>query len=105
METPANITNLTEKELKLHYQLVKMMATMQVVVELMDEMAGTSAFKKDIKFYGKGFLKHAEQHLNMMHKFLPDEDSEKTLMAIERSVKTIVETELEDLYFIGHRED
>lgn len=105
METQGNITSLPEKELKLHYQLVKMMATMQVVVELMDDFAGTDAYKKDIKFYGKGFLKYAEAHLNMMHKHLLDEESEKTLMSIERAVKTIIETEIEDLYLVGHRED
>lgn len=106
METKENtIKSLEEKELRLHYELVKMMATMQVVVELMDDFANTGAYKKDLKFYGKGFLKYAEEHLNMMHKHLMDEESEKTLMAIERAVKTIIETEIEDLYLIGHREE
>lgn len=105
MATPANTTTLSDKEYDLHYKLVKMIAALQVSLELMDMLEGTTAYKQDIKFYGKAFIKASEKYLTHVHTHLNDEESEKTLMGMERAIKLIIDTEINDLYLVGHKED
>jgi hypothetical protein len=105
METPTNPPSLTDKEYDLHYKLVKMIAALQVSLELMDMLEGTTAYKQEIKFYGKAFTKATEKYLTYVHTHLNDEQSEKTLMGMERAIKLIIDTEINDLYVVGHKED
>jgi hypothetical protein len=105
METPANTTSLTDKEYDLHYKLVKMISALQVSLELMDMLEGTTAYRQDIKFYGKAFIKATEKYLTNVHTHLEDEESEKTLMGMERAIKLIIDTEINDLYVVGHKEN
>lgn len=78
--------------------LAKLAAVMQTQLELMDEMKGTALYRQDIRFLTNKLEKAIEQYLNKIYGALDDEEKERSFMALQRGVRNIIDSSLEEIY-------
>jgi len=94
--------NTTHEE-KLEYTLVKLVACMQVSLELFDELKETKIYRHDIKSGFNNLSKKLEDHLRIIYKHIDgDQEKEEAFLAVQRSVNEILETPLEKLFERGY---
>jgi hypothetical protein len=93
--------NTTHDE-KLEYTLVKLVACMQVSLELFDELKETKIYRHDIKSGINNLSKKLEDHLGMVYHHIDgDQEKEEAFMAIQRAVQQMVATPIEEMYAMG----
>ena len=78
--------------------LAKLVVVMQTQLELMDELKGTKLYKHDIRFMTNRLEKAIEMYLDKPYKSLDDEEKERSLMALQRGVRNIIDSSLEEIY-------
>lgn len=94
------MNNNNELELK----LVKLVALMQVQLELFDALQGTSAYRHNIKKGINMLSKDLEAYLSNMYKHLDmDQQKEESYMAIQRGLETLLNTSVEEAFDLGYQ--
>lgn len=94
--------NATHDE-KLEYTLVKLVACMQVCLELFDDLKQTKVYRHDIKSGFNNLSKKLESHLSTIYKHIDgDLEKEETFLAVQRAIDEILETPLEKLFEQGY---
>lgn len=71
---------------------------MQTQLELMDEMKNTTMYRQDVKFLTNKLEKEMEKYLNKAYIALDDEEKERSFMALQRGVRNIIDSSLEEIY-------
>lgn len=92
-----------QESLKAEYSLVKLVATLQLTLEFIDDLQGTSAYKHNLKRQAKLFISEVEKELDKVYKALDSEEKEETFMSIQRGIEVIINSSMEDIYIKGHR--
>jgi len=78
--------------------LAKLIVIMQTQLELMDEMKNTTMYRQDVKFLTNKLEKEMEKYLNKAYIALDDEEKERSFMALQRGVRNIIDSSLEEIY-------
>ena len=78
--------------------LAKLVVIMQTQLELMDEMKNTTMYRQDVKFLTNKLEKEMEKYLNKAYIALDDEEKERSFMALQRGVRNIIDSSLEEIY-------
>ena len=78
--------------------LAKLAVVMQTQLELMDEMRGTKLYRQDIRFLVNKLEKAIEQYLNKIYNAIDDDEKERSFMALQRGVRNIIDSSLEEIY-------
>lgn len=92
---------MSPEELQLHLTIIKLVVTSQVLVELIDDVEGTSMYRQDIKFYAKNLSERLLKTLNSTYKFLDDPEKEETYSIVERGYRKLLNTTVNELFDIG----
>lgn len=92
---------MSPEELQLHLTIIKLVVTSQVIVELIDEVQGTSMYRQDIKFHAKNLSEKLLKTLNATYKFLDDPEKEDTYTIVERGYRKLLDTTINEFYDIG----
>jgi hypothetical protein len=85
------------------HTLVKLVATLQLTLELIDDLQGTTAYKHNLKRQAKLFNDEVEKELNLIYRHLDSDEKEETFMSIQRGIQTVISSSMEELYIKGHR--
>ena len=89
---------------ELELKLVKLVALMQVQLELFDALQGTSAYRHNIKKGINMLSKDIEAYLSNMYKQLDlDREKEESYMAIQRGVEMLLNTSVEEAFDLGYQ--
>jgi hypothetical protein len=64
----------------------------------MDEMKNTTMYRQDVKFLTNKLEKEMEKYLNKAYIALDDEEKERSFMALQRGVRNIIDSSLEEIY-------
>ena len=95
----------TEEEYQKHLTVVKLVATSQLIIELIDDLKGTASYRQDIKFHAKNLSRLLEGTLNHSYKFIhSDREAEDIYVTIERGFRKLLDTSVEDLHKLGELE-
>ena len=92
---------MSPEELQLHLTIIKLVVTSQVLVELIDDVEGTSMYRQDIKFYAKNLSKRLLKTLDATYKFIEDPEKEETYSIVERGYRKLLNTTVNELFDIG----
>jgi len=92
---------MSPEELQLHLTIIKLVVTSQVLVELIDDVEGTSMYRQDIKFHAKNLSKRLLKTLDATYKFIEDPEKEETYSIVERGYRKLLNTTVNELFDIG----
>lgn len=92
---------MTPEQYELHKNMIKLVACSQVVIELIDELQGTQAYRHDVKFHAKGLADKLDKFLGQSYSYLTKGENEDTYRTVERGIRRCLETPIEDLYELG----
>lgn len=92
-----------EEEKKINENVIKMITTFQIGLELMDEFSHSKLFRQGVKFHAKGLMKELEPLLNMVYSRFDQED-EETYLNIERGIREFIAKPIEEIFVAGERE-
>lgn len=91
-----------EQSIYLERVLVKLIITMQVQLELFDELQLTKAYRHNIKKSINMLSKDFENYLSEMYGYMSmDKEKEESFLAIKRGVELILNRTADELYDDG----
>lgn len=93
-----------QEEKKLNEDVIKMIASFQVGLELMDEFAHSKLFRRGVKFHAKALMAELEPLLNMVYKSFADSEDEETYLSIERGIREFISKPIEEIFVAGERD-
>lgn len=87
-----------EEQLELHKKAVKLMAALQVCLEIMDELKYTTVYKHKIKMNMNRLEEEIERYLFDPLKTIDTVEKEETFLSVQKSIAEIIETNVEELF-------
>jgi hypothetical protein len=91
-----------EQSIYLERVLVKLIITMQVQLELFDELQLTKAYRHNIKKSTNMLSKDLEEYLREMYGYMKmDKEKEESFLAIKRGVEMMLKRTVDELYDDG----
>jgi hypothetical protein len=87
-----------EEQVELHKKALKLMASLQLSLELMDDLKYTTVYKHKIRNQINQLEKSLERFLFDPLKSIDTLEKEETFVSIQNSISIILEARVEDLF-------
>ena len=95
---------MTSEEYQRHLTMVKLIVTSQLIVEFIDDLKTTTAYRQDIKFHAKNLADKLEKTLTESYKFIDGKkDEEEAYLNVERGFRKMLNITVDELYDIGEK--